>query len=229
MPRAVAIDDDPPRRSRGAITVEPRQESGRKGKATAERGLLLRVLLRSPKDSIAAALACAAVIAIIVNALLLQAGHHPSPMFGAAVALPLPPSTSSSTSPLPRPRPSQADAGGDDARAGETGSIEIRDATAIAHPVKAVSTSHPAARAAAPHSSRRDPLGELIVSSRRVVNVQRALTRYGYGQLKATGTVGPDTQAAIQKFERERKLPVSGQISDRLVRELAAVTGQSID
>jgi peptidoglycan hydrolase-like protein with peptidoglycan-binding domain len=66
-------------------------------------------------------------------------------------------------------------------------------------------------------------------ASRRVASVQRALTEYGYGQLKPTGTIGSDTQAAIQKFERERKIPVTGQMSDRLVKELAAVTGKPID
>jgi peptidoglycan hydrolase-like protein with peptidoglycan-binding domain len=62
-----------------------------------------------------------------------------------------------------------------------------------------------------------------------VAAVQRTLTEYGYGQLKSTGTVGSETQAAIQKFERDRKIPVTGQISDRLVRELAAMTGKAID
>ena len=65
--------------------------------------------------------------------------------------------------------------------------------------------------------------------SRRVAAVQRALTQYGYGQLKPTGTVGTETQAAIQKFERERKIPVTGQMSDRLVRELTAMIGHPID
>ena len=64
---------------------------------------------------------------------------------------------------------------------------------------------------------------------RRVAAVQRALTEYGYGQLKPTGTVGSDTQAAIQKFERARKITVTGQMSDRLVRELTAVIGHPID
>jgi peptidoglycan hydrolase-like protein with peptidoglycan-binding domain len=72
-------------------------------------------------------------------------------------------------------------------------------------------------------------VADLIVASRRIAAVQRALTDYGYGQLKPTGTVGSDTSAAIHKFERERKLPVTGQISDRLVRELGAVTGRAID
>jgi peptidoglycan hydrolase-like protein with peptidoglycan-binding domain len=47
--------------------------------------------------------------------------------------------------------------------------------------------------------------------------------------VKSSGNVGPDTTAAIQKFERERKLPVTGQISPRLLRELAAVTGRVLD
>jgi hypothetical protein len=58
--------------------------------------------------------------------------------------------------------------------------------------------------------------------------VQRALTDYGYGQLKANGTIGADTQAAIQRFERERKMPITGQMSDRLVRELGLATGRPI-
>jgi len=66
-------------------------------------------------------------------------------------------------------------------------------------------------------------------NARRVAAIQRALTEYGYGQLKPTGMIGSDTQTAIQKFERERKLPVTGQISDRLVRELAIVIGHPIE
>ena len=65
--------------------------------------------------------------------------------------------------------------------------------------------------------------------SRRIVAVQRALTEYGFGQLKATGTIGADTQAAIMKFERDRRLPVTGQVSERLVRELSAMIGHPID
>ena len=71
--------------------------------------------------------------------------------------------------------------------------------------------------------------GDAMSGSRRVAAVQRTLTEYGYGQLKPTGTVGSDTQAAIQKFERTRRLPVTGQMSDRLVRELTAMIGHPID
>ena len=50
--------------------------------------LLMRILLHSPKDMVAGALAFAAVSAIVANALFLQAGHHPAPMFGSVVTLP---------------------------------------------------------------------------------------------------------------------------------------------
>jgi hypothetical protein len=55
-----------PRRRRGAAAVAIEAE--------AERGFAMRVLLHNPKDMIAGALAFAAVIAIIANALFLQAG-----------------------------------------------------------------------------------------------------------------------------------------------------------
>src|SRR3984893_415799 len=86
-----------PRRRRGARAVELDVD--------AERVLAMRILLRSPKDAIAGALAFAAVSAIITNALFLQTGHHPSPMFGSVVTLP---AAGPVASPLPRPRPGEA-------------------------------------------------------------------------------------------------------------------------
>ncbi len=74
--------------------------------ADTERGFAMRVLLHSPKDLLAGALASAAIIAIITNALFLQAGRHPSPMFGSVITLPAP--GAPAVSPLPRPRPTDA-------------------------------------------------------------------------------------------------------------------------
>jgi len=66
-------------------------------------------------------------------------------------------------------------------------------------------------------------------ASKRVVAIQRALAEYGYGQIKPTGTVDADTKVAIERFERERRLPITGQISDRFTRELAVVTGRPLE
>jgi peptidoglycan hydrolase-like protein with peptidoglycan-binding domain len=73
-------------------------------------------------------------------------------------------------------------------------------------------------------SAQKKPEG--AASSRRVTAVQRALTDYGYGPLRLSGVVDEATRSAIEKFERERKLPVKGQLSDRMLRELSAVTGR---
>jgi Putative peptidoglycan binding domain len=216
----------------------------------AERGIVLRVLLHSPKDMVAGLIAFAAVSAIIANAIFLQKGHHPSPMFGSStvVAFPAPAQVAN---PLPKPRP--VDAASSDTKldsrmldskpvnsANEpkpslaAKPVEQRAVDPVGNLLKAPAspaTTGAVARppAAIPNATRTDPLGDLITNTRRVAAVQRALTEYGYGQLKPTGNVGSDTAAAIQRFERERKLPVTGQVSDRMVRELATVTGRAID
>ena len=201
--------------------------------ADSERGFAMRALLRSPKDVVAGAFAFAAVIAIVANALFLQAGRHPSPMFGSSVVVPA--AALAPASLLPRPRPAEADASLFEPKAAETKPAEPKAADPLTSLVKA--TSAPAAApsnilrppAPVPSSSRNETITNPSPGSRRVAAVQRALTEYGYGQLKPSGTVGSDTQAAIQKFERERKFPVTGQMSDRLVRELIAVTGRPIE
>jgi len=86
-----------------------------------------------------------------------------------------------------------------------------------------------AAAGASARPRRNDPIGEIIGPSRQVMAVQRALSDFGYGQIKPSGMFDKDTKAAIEKFERERKMPVTGDISERLVRELAARTGRPLE
>ena len=69
----------------------------------------------------------------------------------------------------------------------------------------------------------------MITPSKRVTSVQRALADFGYGQIKPSGVFDPQTRAAVEKFERDRQLPIDGQISDRFVRELAAMTGRPLE
>ncbi|MEA2887967.1 MAG: hypothetical protein QOD11_2327 [Bradyrhizobium sp.] len=226
MPKRID-ENDLPRRRRGASAVAI--------EASEERNLAMRILLYSPKDLIAGALAFAAIIAVVANAVFMQAGHHPSPMFGTTLSAPARVPLAAA-SPLPRPRPVEATLKPADAKLAEVRPAEVRPAEVKpAAPVSVIAKTGAAPAgvtrppAPIPVSSRSDPVGDLIIASRRVAAVQRALTDYGYGQLKPTGTVGSDTLAAIQKFERDRKLPITGQMSDRLVRELSAATGRAID
>jgi hypothetical protein len=247
VPKRIADDDEKPRRRRGAKAIALEAE--------AEHGLLMRMLLRSPKDMVAGALAVAAIGAIVANALFLQSGPHPSPMFGSVVTLPAPASPSS-VNPLPRPRPAEAikseaapvEPKAVEPKASDLKASDLKAADPLTNLVKAtsaapattnvatattsvapVSTSAiPRPPAPIPVASRAD--GNLGPGgSRRVAAVQRALTEYGYGQLKPTGTIGPDTQAAVAKFERDRKIPATGHMTERMVRELSAMIGHAID
>jgi peptidoglycan hydrolase-like protein with peptidoglycan-binding domain len=78
-------------------------------------------------------------------------------------------------------------------------------------------------------ASRPDLIGEMLTPSNRVMAVQRALSEFGYGQINPTGFVDGETQGAIERFERERRLPVTGQLSHRVVRELASITGRPLE
>lgn len=223
MPKAVAMGDKPRRRK--PVVAETRRN------ARSERGWVVRMLLHSPKDTVACGLALAVMIAIVVNALFLQAGHHPAPMFGEKTETLLT-AAPGAPGPLPRARPDPAASVRGNTQQDENGSIGTGSVDTPTHSTKAVSapqatdTKQASLRSSATNG---DALGDLIASSRRTMAVQRALTRFGFGQLKPDGAVGPDTQAAIRKFEHDRKLPVTGQVSDRLARELSAMTGQPVD
>jgi hypothetical protein len=234
VPRRIDDDEEMPRRRRRgakAAAIEVEQE----------RGLVMRILLHSPKDMVAGLLAAAAVCAILANALFLQAGRHPSPMFSSVVTLPAP--QAAVVSPLPRPRPVEvsseppeirpveargADPKGDSKKT-DSRNPDSRNPDSMANLVVKSTGAPTAAPANAARPPAPIPDTAQSAGARRVAAVQRALTQYGYGQLKPTGAVGADTQAAITKFERDRKLPVTGQMSDRLVKELTAMIGHPID
>jgi hypothetical protein len=75
---------------------------------------------------------------------------------------------------------------------------------------------------------RNDPIAQLIGQSSHILAVQRALSEYGYGQIKQTGVLDPPTSQAIEQFEREHSLPVTGKISDGLLTDLGAMIGHPL-
>ncbi len=85
---------------------------------------------------------------------------------------------------------------------------------------------------AAPPDALRPPgnVGERVPQEMRsqemrpVLAAQRALVRIGHG-VKADGVFGEETRAAIERFERERRIPVTRDLSPRTLRELAAASG----
>ncbi len=59
------------------------------------------------------------------------------------------------------------------------------------------------------------------VPDARVAIVQNALSRAAYGQIRADGVFGPQTSDAIKQFQADHNLPVTGEIDDALIMELA--------
>jgi peptidoglycan hydrolase-like protein with peptidoglycan-binding domain len=112
--------------------------------------------------------------------------------------------------------------------------LDTRSSGAKSDPLKPLSGSParpivnpPLPQPAAAH--RNDAITELIGPSPRIAAVQRVLAEYGYGQIKATGTLDDATSAAIARFERDHNMPSSGRVSDRLIRELTTMAGHPID
>lgn len=204
----------------------------------AEDGFFRKLLPSRPKDAVCLGLAVAACGFIAINALFLQSGPHPAPIFTevkqqpaiqAAEGVPLPPAKKQASARLPAatlPSAPVPPAPIPPAPVKTTGALPPAPVKTMAAPPLPPA---PIKTAAAPRADARpDPIAELLEPANRTVGVQRALTEYGYGQIKPNGTLGPDTKAAIEKFERERKMPVTGQVSDRLLRELSTMTGRPL-
>jgi len=229
-----------------------------------DAGRLAAAISRHPREFVGILMTTLAVFAIFINALFLQRGPHPAPIFATR-----PPMTQETPVALPRPRVvapaatpatvvrNQAQIIGDiqrelNRKGFYDGSVDgiwgaktdaaARDfaqaaglkinADASEGLLQAIVTSNAKAqsgRAATPAPARNDPIAELIAPTKQVLAIQRALADFGYGQIKATGVYDPETKDAIEKFERDRRLPVTGQISDQFVRELAAVTGRPLE
>jgi len=243
------------------------------GEAPAERPRWHRRLrdwvAAHPRDAVALLAAAAGSGAIAVNALMMQSGPHPAPLFALRQALPeaapgaealsrqrpVPAEVARAEPRQPRPRAELvADIQRSLARRGfYDGAVDgiygpktdaaVRDFAQAAQlkvggePTEAVLASilnssikeaRPAP-AASMTRARHDPIADLIGPSSRILAVQRVLSDFGYGQIKPNGIPGPETVAAIEKFERARRLPVTGQVTDRLMRELAAVTGRPLE
>ena len=172
---------------------------------------LFRALGRNPRDTIGLFVAFLAAGAILVNALYMQPGPHPAPIFSVKqkpVADPMPAAA------MPRVH---RDSGQQQVPPALTPHVVSPAPAAVPAPVPT------------PRPAPKDPIADLIAPAHRVAAVQRALNDFGFGPVKANGVYGPETIAAIQKFERNHKLPVTGQISPRLMRELAALTGRPLE
>jgi peptidoglycan hydrolase-like protein with peptidoglycan-binding domain len=218
-----------------------------------------RIFGRRPFETLVLFFVLVAVATVAINALYGQPRAHPAPMFATARPVAQVLDTEIITGSVAKPavaRPAQtarsrADivldiqrelqkrgyyAGALDGLDGPRTDAAIRDAEQAlglrqsGEPTEALLTALPRLTArTAVAAPARDSINAVLDGQNRTLAVQRALADYGYGPLRASGTFGPETKVAIERFERDRRLPVTGQMSERLVRELSAVTGRPLE
>jgi peptidoglycan hydrolase-like protein with peptidoglycan-binding domain len=227
------------------------------------------IITRYPRESVGVLVAAGAFSIICANALFMQNGPHPAPIFApkavvAPAAVMAPPRVQAAPviAPLVAPRVetparpraqivgdiqrelsrrgfydgavdgiwgAQTDAAARDFAQANALKITIEAGEDLLHAITASSVKTAAKPASAPQPAHNDPIAQLLAPGKRVIATQRILAAYGYGQIKPTGVLDAQTQDAIRKFESGHKMPVTGQISDQLIRALSEMSGQPID
>ncbi|HJE22330.1 MAG TPA: peptidoglycan-binding protein [Methylorubrum populi] len=221
-----------PARPRKAAPRRP-AASGWKAGALAALSGAGQLCRRNPGGVFGTVIGVAAAAYVCVNAMGLQDGRHPAPILPTVEPKPVavrpapPPVREIRTAEASKPAPvrevpvAPRDPIADMIRSGETtASVTPRperkpDKTSAKEP-----KAETAKVEAKPEAPKPDPA---------IIRVQRALAKLGYGPLKDDGLMGPGTKAAIEKFERDRKLPVKGEAAGptlrALTREMTAKAG----
>ncbi|HEV7439521.1 MAG TPA: peptidoglycan-binding domain-containing protein, partial [Methylobacterium sp.] len=194
----------------GAATGEMRAAVG------AFAGGLVTLCRQHPGEVVGSLVAVGAAAFVALNALGFQVGRHPAPI--------LPKIATRQEAPGRKPTPDKlAQAQGPVQGIAQAATIEKSAAkpdqkSPEGKSSEAKSSEGKSAETKSTESASRDPIGALIRSEdttasvtpkadKAVMQAQRALSKLGYGPLKADGMMGTNTRAAIEKFERDRKLP----------------------
>ena len=189
------------------------------------RSGLIGILTARPARSIAGAAIAAIALGIVVNALALQKARHPAPLF--VVAAPVTDIAGKSaaalaSSPVPVPRP---------ATGGATPVLDQADKTAtVDHAALARHTGQDKdaiAQLLRPHIAQPGKEVAKNEPSQTVLKAQQALLKLGFA-LKPDGVFGGTTRQAIERFERDRGLPVKGDLTPGIRRQLMAQSGIAI-
>ena len=196
-----------------ASPPRPRHVPQKGGGPAARAGTLL---LRKPGRTLAIVVFAGMLCGIAANALFFQTARHPAPIFhGPVIARPAHPVTVpvQPAIPLPPQRP-------------------LEKSAVPLPPAAPAALAAPRAVEAAP----KDQIGALLSGSAptpasdpalRIVAAQKSLVKLGYA-VKSDGVMGNGTRKAIEMFEQSRKLPVTGDLSARVTRELSALSGVAI-
>lgn len=208
-----------PRRRRKTVSPAAARAAENRARVMA----MLQYTIENPIKVFGSAALLVATVSFAANALFFQQGRHPAPLFAAkdnaalaGAAAPVTPVAAPAPQTqivaLPPERPAELRKDAPAVQAAAT----PQNKDAISDLLRNGVVSTPSA----------DPKQEQV---RSTAAAQRALNRLGYGPIKADGVYGSGTKLAVERFERERKLPVTGELSPRVLKELSAASGTSFD
>ncbi|MDF2120492.1 peptidoglycan-binding protein [Roseiarcaceae bacterium H3SJ34-1] len=222
-----------------APAAAPRRRASARSAAQARpagRTEALRGLLRMNWRKFLIITSAALLVAIAANALFLQTARHPAPLFAGAGS-PTPQQGGQQAGltqpaiPVPSPRPAEL-ATASTAPAVTRATAPARDIADLIEPKSRdpISKDPIAAllKGAVPAGQVPVVAASMPEASKRVVAAQKALAKLGYG-VTPDGVFGAGTRQAIQRFERDRNLPQTGEVAGRTMRELAAQSGIQIN
>jgi len=220
------------------VIQDERNVKGRragKGKKKARKGLA-RFLPGKGGRVTTVFMACAAVAAVGVplNALFLQDGRHPAPLFQAqapetklAGATPLPSQrpaaiASAKAQAAAKPEPAKTEAAHAVEKPNDQIGLLLDSGATKSIPPKANGLKAPVAKTTIAKDVKAASKSEPAAAN--VMLAQRALVRLGY-VLHADGVFGGTTRQAIEKFERDNGMPAKGDLTPKILRRLAARSG----
>jgi hypothetical protein len=186
----------------------------RSGLRTGHAGFVaatFRRLRALPARGYAGAALAAVLTGIVVNALTLQHERHPAPFFAAR-----PPAVGA---PPPAAAPAAQAAKADDS-----------PPAAVLPPTRPANLGSGVEPAPSAHGV--DAIGDILRADsgkegqKQILAAQNALIKLGY-VLKADGLANAATSAALRDFERAHSLPVSTDVTPRLLKQLTTAASAS--
>ena len=171
---------------------------------------LVRRLRAFPARGYAGAALTAVLTGIVINALTLQRERHPAPFFSPRPLAAAPASSGASASPAPPPASTVPPAKADEA-----------SSRSVLPPERPTSLGAGAA------ASSRDAIADILRDDdakdgqKMLLAAQNALIKLGYS-LHADGVASTATVTALRDFEHTHALPISTEMTPRLLKRLVA-------
>lgn len=169
---------------------------------------------------------------IAVNAMFLQHGRHPAPLMGSVLRIETPKvEPASAPAPVAKAQPAAVSSALDEALAPMPMVKPAPAKAAVAKPLPTPAAA-PASRPApaAPAAKPADAIGALMdkaapaVPAAKVAAAQKALNKLG-AHVPANGRYDDATRKAVEKFQRDNGLPVTGELTPKLRHFLALQAG----